>query len=268
MLNSRIKHWRNQRLLRRYRIPLWTWSRVVQQTSVLRRLNTLERRRLRRLASMFLRQKVIVGERGLHVNDDIRVAIAAQACLLILNLDLSCYRGWREIIVYPESFIVQREVIDANGLVSDSRRVLSGESWQKGPVIIAWTDTPEYDPHHRIGSNVILHEFAHKLDMQNGVANGMPPLHANMVREHWTYAMSRAYDQLCIAVRYNEYTGIDSYASENPAEFFAVLTEVFFESPVQVQQFDPLVYEQLRQYYKQNPMSRYSTLGSSRNPRP
>ena len=259
MLISRLKRWRDQRTLRHYRIPLSIWNRVVQNITVLKRLSAPDRRRLRRLTSLFLRRKVIVGTRDLHVNDDMRVAIAAQACLLILNLNLEYYRGWREVIVYPQSFIVEREEIDTNGLVSDTRRILSGESWLKGPVIVAWAEDQE-GGFCRSGSNVILHEFAHKLDMQNGVANGMPPLHADMVREQWTRTMTGAYNQLRFALQNHQHPVIDPYASENPAEFFAVVSEVFFENPFQLLHFSAAVYEQMRLFYRQDPIARYTVV--------
>lgn len=184
-----------------------------------------------------------------------RVSIAAQACLLILNLDLDYYRGWSEIIVYPDSFITQRNELDANGLVHESRRVLAGESWERGPVIISWSDANQSKRHGQ-ASNVIIHEFAHKLDMLNGVANGMPPLHANMVRENWTASLSQAYEKLGQQLQYFGYSEIDPYAAENPAEFFAVLSEVFFEQPEKLHSVYPLAYEQLAQFYRQNPIRR------------
>jgi len=239
----------------RKRIPYSLWRECLSFNPMLQTLGRREQHRLRKLVTLFLHEKTITGAGGLQVDSAMRVSIAAQACLLILNLDLDYYRGWSEIIVYPDSFITQRNELDANGLVHESRRVLAGESWERGPVIISWSDANQSKRHGQ-ASNVIIHEFAHKLDMLNGVANGMPPLHANMVRENWTASLSQAYEKLGQQLQYFGYSEIDPYAAENPAEFFAVLSEVFFEQPEKLHSVYPLAYEQLAQFYRQNPIRR------------
>ena len=193
------------------------------------------------------------------VDSSMRVYIAAQACLLIMNLDLDYFRGWSEVIVYPDSFVIQREEYDDIGVVHETRRTLAGEAWGRGPVILSWSDArPGLRPYGS-ASNVVLHEFAHKLDMLNGVANGMPPLHNNMVREDWTASLSEAYENLYHQLERHHHTAIDPYAAENPAEFFAVLTEVFFEQPGLLHNLYPQVYEQLSMFYRQDPLRRDSS---------
>ncbi|HID48689.1 MAG TPA: zinc-dependent peptidase [Chromatiales bacterium] len=253
---DRLHRWLASRILRRERIPETLWREFVIPLPVLQGLTRREQDRLRERASRFLYRKAITGAGGLTVTDEMRVVIAAQACLLILNLDLDWYDGWHEVILYPDSFVVQDDEIDEIGLVHKARRALGGEAWGRGPVILSWADArPDSHPHGE-GSNVILHEFAHKLDMQNGVANGMPPLHRNMVRENWTRAFQQAYDDLYQQVVRHQHTRIDPYAAENPAEFFAVLSESFFEQPRHLYTIYPDVYEELRQFYRQDPRLR------------
>ncbi len=247
---------RRARRLRRFRIPAARWRRVERQALTRYGLNVRERTRLHELASLFLRTKTIVGADGLQVNEVMRGVIAAQACLLILNLDLSDYDGVHEIIVYPGSFMVAHEVVDESGVVHVEPRALTGEAWGEGPLILGWADARPDVQGSGTGHNVILHEFAHKLDMNNGVANGMPPLHAGMDRRAWTAAFSAAFERLQTRLRHHHKTVLDPYAAENPAEFFAVATEAFFETPRALKRACPEVYDQLRRYYRQDPLAR------------
>jgi len=255
----RLKRWARQRQLRHGRIPITLWEKALQAGLDRYRLDRQELHRLRELASLFLQEKAIVGADGLRVDETMRAVIAAQACLLILNLDLSDYAGFHEIIVYPGSFVVAHEVVDEIGVAHMEHRALEGEAWGEGPVILGWADARPEAHAHRKGSNVILHEFAHKLDMNNGAANGMPPLHAGMDRPAWTAAFSTAYDHLQARLRHHRHTAIDPYAAENPAEFFAVVTEAFFEAPRALWRAYPDVYDQLRRYYRQDPLVRLTS---------
>ncbi len=251
---NRLQRWWRRRLLRKHRIPISLWISILSHAAVVASLSPTERHRLRILTSRFMRKKSIVGAQGLEVNDTMRVIIAAQACLLILNLDLAYYDGWREIIVYPDSFVTDREEHDAAGVVHRTRHTLGGESWGRGPVILSWHDSqPGVHPH---GTNVILHEFAHKIDMLNGAANGMPPLHIEMSRPAWTAALTSAFNDLRQHLQHHHPTAIDPYAATNPAEFFAVVTENFFERPHLLQQSYPRVYALFKQFYRQDPLLR------------
>lgn len=248
-----------QHVLFRSRIPYPLWHKAVEAAPVLAHLDRRELHRLRKLASLFLNEKSITGAGGQDVDDFMRVYIAAQACLLILNLDLDDFKGWSEVIVYPDTFVIQRPEYDANGLVHETRRALAGEAWQRGPVILSWSDARPGSHPHGPASNVILHEFSHKLDMLNGSANGMPPLHSNMVREEWTAALSQAYENLRHQVERHHHTAIDPYAAENPAEFFAVLTEVFFMQPAVLHRQYPKVYREMSLFYRQDPLRHSAT---------
>lgn len=262
MPNNHTLNWFKRRLtarrLRKSRIPELRWRDTIAHSSLLQQLSHNEQHRLRELASRFLQIKTFSGAGGLNVTDLMQDLIAAQACLLILELDMSYFDGWQEIIIYPQAFIVRRDVTDSVGLVREVRQVLGGEAWGRGPVILSWSDIePEMaSPHY--GSNVILHEFAHKLDMLNGEANGMPPLHTSMQRETWTQVFEQAYEKLNTQLSSYHHAEIDPYAAENPAEFFAVTTECFFEAPQHLHHAYGDVYAQLRQFYRQDPLSRFS----------
>jgi len=185
--------------------------------------------------------------------------ITTQACLLVLKLGLDYFDGWEEIIVYPEAFVTNRERVDENGLVHTGDQSLGGEAWGRGPLILSWEDARPGAHIHGEGSNVVLHEFAHKLDMLNGAnANGMPPLHSNMVRQQWTDTLSVAYEKLQNELKHHNKPWIDPYGATNPAEFFAVITEHFFEQPVWMRQQDKKLYQQLALFYRQDPAARLS----------
>ena len=205
---------------------------------------------LRELTTWFLFTKAINGAHGLDVTLPMRVTVAAQACLLILNLGTDYFDNWVEVILYPGAFRVNREQTDAIGLVHIDTRVLSGESWLHGPVILSWDDV-ERDSYQQTGSNVVLHEFAHKLDGLSGATNGMPPLRRGMSRRKWAEALSVAYGALCLQVANGESPCINPYAATNPAEFFAVLTEYFFTNPETLKNCYPDVFQQLMQFYQQ-----------------
>jgi len=247
-----------QHVLYRSRIPYTLWHDCLLSSPILMNLDRKSRHRLRKLTGLFLHEKAINGAQGLIADPGMSVYIAAQACLLILNLDIDYYRGWSEVIVYPELFTVSRDEHDSSGVVHQTRRVLAGESWRRGPVILAWADAKPGAAGHRPDSNVILHEFAHKLDMLDGSANGAPPLHHGMVRQAWVDAFLPAYESLQEQVKRDRHSGINPYAAENPAEFFAVVTEIFFQKPGQLSQLYPDVYRQLQLYYRQDPLHRNS----------
>lgn len=258
----RFRRWRRSRQLCRHRIPIDLWERVEADALTHFNLDSRSLTRLRELASVFLMKKTVSASTGFEVDDYIRVVIASQACLLILELDedlsLDWFDGWHEVIVYPDSFFVVHQQPDEIGLVHEQRVLLGGEAWGSGPVILSWKDAQPGHHTHGKGSNVILHEFAHKLDMLNGAANGMPPLHRNMKREAWTRAMSESYEDLLRQVERHHRTRIDPYGAESPAEFFAVVTEEFFEWPERLHRYYPRVYHQLHLFYRQDTLKRMS----------
>lgn len=248
----RRRRCRIARATHRQYLPWTLWHTASERLPTLSGLTKGERIRLRLLAGRFLQEKVFSGAGGLTIDDHLRASIAAQACLLIVNMGqaLRPFQGWTEIIVYPDTFRVHRETLDDAGVMHVSDDDLAGESWDRGPVVLSWGDIAAGGNHAPLYGGVILHEFAHKLDALGGAATGMPPLPPHMQRTEWTEAFTRAYEQLCAAVDAGEHTAIDPYAAEAPAEFFAVTTEVFFEDPVTLQSAYPDVYHQLARYYR------------------
>lgn len=253
-----LKTWQQQRTLRHETVPDDLWQGAVAQRQFLRGLSANELEHLRQCVTLFLHSKQISGAGGLAITGQMRVIIAVQACILILNLSLDYYDDWVEIIVYPGEFICDHEYTDENGVVHHRREPLSGESWPAGPVILSWEDAAGTDA--EAGYNVVIHEFAHKLDMLNGDANGCPPLHPGMSQQVWSDTFSEAYTDFCKQVDADEESVIDPYAAESPAEFFAVLSEAFFAMPLLIKLNFPAVYAQLALFYRQDPAQRWRSL--------
>lgn len=242
-----------RRLLRRKPIPHHIWHSVTRKILVLQGLDAVQMAHLRELTAWFLHSKSINGAQGLEVTLAMRVAVAAQACLLILNLDIDCFDDWVEVILYPGAFRVNHEQMDAIGLVQNDANILSGEAWLRGPVILSWDDVERDSYHPNPGRNVVLHEFAHKLDGLNGQANGLPPLRRGMSRKRWAEDFSTAYDALCLQVAAGVSASINPYAATSPAEFFAVSCEYFFTAPDILKDYYPGVHRQLEIFYRHAP---------------
>lgn len=246
-----FRQWRYKQIISKSEITDAQWAQAFSKLPILERYSQSERDKLRDIAILLLHQKSFSGARGLQLNDEMKLMILLQAALPILNLGVEWYRGWVSIIVYPDNFIPLRTVTDDAGVVHQNRAVLSGESWQRGPVILAWEEVATSGIED--GSNLVIHEFTHKLDMLNGDANGFPPLHRHMSKPFWTDCFSAAYHDLSSRIEHGKATVIDGYAATSPAEFFAVLSEVFFEKPSQLESVYPVVYELLCEFYRQNP---------------
>ncbi len=254
MLNG-LKRWYRSTVLRDTRIPFQLWQQSTGNLSLFNRLSTKQLTRLRKLTGLFLHEKEFTAAAGMELSEKMMVQIAAQACLLILNRNYSDFDGWREVIVYPDAFIVDYEHVDEAGVIHSSERTLGGEAWGRGPVILSWADAdPDRQDARHFGSNVVLHEFAHKLDMLNGVANGMPVLNKDMKRENWTRIFSCAYDRLLRELEDGHHVSIDPYAAQSPAEFFAVVSEYFFMAPKLLREHYPGIYREMSLYYRQNPL--------------
>ena len=244
-----LRKWRRTRKLAALTVPPGIWKRVEAGLPFLDYLDADERERLRELARGFLVDKQFHGARGLVLSDEMILAIALQACLPILNIGLDAYRGWVGVVVYPGDFVIPRHDMDENGVVHEYDDEVLGEAWEGGPVLVSWHDEGAAPA----GINVVIHEFAHKLDMENGGADGLPVLPTGMSRITWANAFNEAYGRFCDQVDAGEETFLDPYASENPGEFFAVASEAFFETPCVLQQTFPAVYEQLRGFYRFDP---------------
>jgi len=235
-------------ILRKHGLPDDLWLSTSRKLPVLSVLNAVQMAKLRVLSTLLIHHKAFTGVQGVDVTLEMKITIAAQACLEILELGINAFDGWKEIIIYPSAFKVERDVQNELGLVSNEQNVLSGEAWGKGPVILSWEDVERDSFTLRKGHNVIIHEFAHKLDMLNGRANGMPPLHPYMVIEEWTESLSTAYQHLVQRLEHH-HTEINAYAATNPAEFFAVMSEYYFTAPQVLIKYYPKVFHELNEYY-------------------
>ncbi|SDI59090.1 zinc-dependent peptidase [Propionivibrio dicarboxylicus] len=236
-------------------LPDALWQQTVSTLPFLDRLDADAKQGLRRLTEAFLAEKEFTCAGGLQLTDAMCVSIAAQGCLPILNLGLGYYRDWVGIIVYPDEFVIPRTLEDEFGVVHEYDEVASGEAWEGGPLLISWSDAQMAGD----GYNVVIHEFAHKLDMLNGEVDGIPPLPAGMSTQVWETILLAAYEDFCmevdIAEANDEETVLDPYAAENPGEFFAVMSETFFETPERLLEAYPALYEQFTRFYRQTPIT-------------
>lgn len=243
-----LKDWHKQRILDNSPFTHGDWLNIAKNIAILDRLNKEELNRLIELATVFLHDKTIQGASDFEVTDTMCQAIALQACLPILNLGLDWYKGWTSIIVYPSSYVTNYTRTDEMGIVHEANQYRSGEAWLRGPVILSWRDVKNAGV--RDGNNVVIHEFVHKLDMLNGRANGFPPMTKGMDASQWTTVMQAGFDDF---VRHPK-AGINSYGATNPAEFFAVLGEVFFERPRVLKDAYPEIYKMMVLFFGQDPM--------------
>ncbi|ACL71787.1 conserved hypothetical protein [Thioalkalivibrio sulfidiphilus HL-EbGr7] len=249
MLN-RFKVWRERRILENEPIDPALWDAGLRALPMLARLSDEETARLRRLATLFLHQKRFLGVRGLQLDPAMALDIALQACLPILNLGLEWYEDWVTIIVYPDDFLTEHEYIDEAGVVHREQGPRSGEAWERGPVLLSWAEVAH-------GEALVVHEFAHTLDMRNGQANGMPPLHRDMSVDTWSRVMNEAFENLNQYLDHGAEPPLDPYAATDPAEFFAVASEYFFADPGTLARTYPAVYAQFCGFYRQDPLGRF-----------
>jgi Mlc titration factor MtfA (ptsG expression regulator) len=252
--------WREWRLARLRRRPFpEAWRKLLQRrVPHVRRLPADLQLQLKGLIQVFLAEKAIIGCRGLVVDDEVRVTIAAQACLLLLNRtgrDTNrCYPNLRQVLVYPGAFLVDRVHTGAGGIVQDRRQALSGESWSQGQVILSWDDALDGAAGPDDGRNVVIHEFAHQLDQENGQANGAPPLATPADRERWAAVMAWEFDRLRRRLDDGETPLLNAYGATDPAEFFAVASEVFFEQPHELASEHAALYRELSRFYRVDPV--------------
>lgn len=249
--------WREARRARLRRRPFPAeWREILRRRMpAYRRLPPDLQQQLRGEVQVLLAEKPFVGCDGLVVTDEIRVLIAGQAALLQLNRPAGHFPNLREILVYPGPFVVDREQPDGSGLWHRMRRVHLGESWQRGQVILSWPDVLHGAADPADGDNVVVHEFAHQLDQQSGRANGAPVLGRIERYPGWTAAFRAAFDEVRRRESAGEPTLIGAYGASDPAEFFAVASERFFERPQALADGFPALFEQMRAYYQVDPRS-------------
>lgn len=263
-----LRDWKRKRILKRHRIDDALWQRAKKHLPFLHGLLAHEERRLKELAVVFLAEKQLTPVHGLVLSEDDRVEIALQACLPVLELGLDWYDGWVGIVVHPSDFKVQRAETGEDGVVHEWDDELAGESWPGGPVVLSWEALDDAGSVAEGGVNIVIHEFAHKLDMRNGEPNGHPPLHAGMKAARWKDTLAGAYKDFCARVDAAERLperrmqaaydslAMDPYAAQSPGEFFAVASEAFFETPELLAPAYPALYGELKLFYRQDPLAR------------
>ncbi|HJV71021.1 M90 family metallopeptidase [Ideonella sp.] len=244
----------------------WRRRRVVQQPfpaawrTILRRRMPVWRRlpadlqlQLKRHMQVFLAEKPFIGCNGLEVSEEMRVLVAAQACLLLLNRPSDYFPRLRQVLLYPTAYWAHRREGDGSGVQHERREARSGESWVEGQVILSWPDVLEGAADPGDGQNLVIHEFAHQLDQERGRATGAPFLGERARYARWAAVMSTEYRRLREQLGRGEQTLLSPYAATEPAEFFAVASEVFFEQPHAMAERHPSLYDELARYYRVDP---------------
>lgn len=248
--------WRRRReayTLRHRAIPDALWALTLARYPFIARRSNSDRHRLRELATLFLADKEFAGMQGLEVDDGMAVAIAAQACLPILSLGLAQYGAFKGIVVHPDIVVARREVMDEDGIVRHYDEELAGEAMEGGPVMLTWRDVADAGDSAQWGYNVVVHEFAHVLDMRDGAPDGVPLLPDRAARERWLAVLEPEWREFCERVDAGEQTLIDPYGAEAIDEFFAVASELFFVDASAMLGEHPALYELLAGYYRQDP---------------
>ena len=209
---------------------------------------------LKQHIQVFLAEKPFIGCAGMTVTDEVRVTIAAQACLLLLNRPDHNFPNLRQILVYPGAFAVNRVHAAGGGVLQEQRQALSGESWSQGQVVLSWADSRDGAATPDDGHNVVLHEFAHQLDQETGPANGAPRLGSARRYARWSRVFEAEFHRLRQQSAQGVATLLNPYGATDPAEFFAVATEVFYEQPAALAADAPALYQELCGFYRVNPL--------------
>jgi MtfA peptidase len=244
---------RRRAAIRRRPIPD-TWRALVERNvPYVGRLTPEDRTELFGLIQIFLAEKRFEGCGGLEITDEVRVTIAAQACILLLHRDTDDYPNLTSILVYPTTYVVHEGRRTAEGLVAEGPQARLGESWARDVVVLAWDSVLSGAADIYDGHNVVLHEFAHQLDQEDGTGDGAPALPRRSMYVAWARVLGHDFDQLVSDVAHHHRTLIDRYGATNPAEFFAVVTETFFEKPRELRARHPELYALLKEFYRQDP---------------
>jgi len=250
---------RRRRRLRSQPFPD-SWLAILERNAPIHaHLPASDQRELEGHIQIFLAEKHFEGCNGLVMNDEIKVTIAAQACLLQLHRQADYYPRLITILVYPSAYVARATEHIGGGIVLEGESHRLGEAWQSGVVVLSWDDVRRGASDINNGQNVVLHEFAHQLDQQDGAADGAPILESRGQYTTWARVLGAEYDKLRRDSALGRPTVLDDYGATDPAEFFAVATECFFEKPHQLRRKHPELYDQLKTYYRQDPQSFVST---------
>ncbi len=228
------------------------------------RLSEGEQAKLRDDLRVFIAEKNWEGCGGLQITDEIKVTIAAQACLLVLGMEHECYDRVKSILVYPRGYRAPSGSEGATGVIYEGGQERAGEAWYRGPVVLSWADVLAEGQNPGSGHNLVFHEFAHQLDMLNGVIDGTPPLRDSEQHRRWQEVMTQEYERLIEESERGRATLLDQYGTKDEGEFFAVATECFFDRPIDMRRRHPRLYEILREYYRQDPARRWEDAGGEK----
>ena len=249
-----LKRWIHKIILLNTPLNVWEKDVIYHEIPLLKILTAKQKRKLEGKINLFLNQIDFLGCNGVEVTDHMRLLIAAQACLLIVNTKGLWYDTLRTVLIYPSAF-QSTEIEDDGLIVSEYNSVRVGESWYRGPVILSWSDSKTGTYIGNDGRNVVIHEFAHQLDAQTGSTNGMPLLKKGHSSKDWESVFIQAYNKLIDDIDNENETTLDTYAATNPAEFFAVSVETFFEKPNFLKKHNPNLYNQLATFFELDPAS-------------
>lgn len=259
-------------------LPDALWDEALAALPFVARLDDAERALLRALCERLLANKEMAGAGGLELTASIQINLAVQACLPVLRLGLDWYRGWTSIVVYPDEFLVPRQITDDDGVMHEYVEPISGEAWDGGPVLLSWEDAQRSSANDGTAYCVVIHEFVHKIDLLNGDADGIPPLsaalHPGLSARAWQATLSDAFERFSAELElieselppgidpdseqadpYYRHLPFDAYAATDPAEFFAVSAEAFFVDPARLQQALPDWYGLLARFFLQDPLA-------------
>ncbi len=257
MVGPLLAWWRARReaaALRRRPIADDLWKRTLVRYPFLRDPQDPGAAALRRMTSLFLDRKEFSAVPPVKLTNDVVVAVAAQACLPVLPLGLARYDGFVGIVLHPDQVTVRREHVDDDGVLHEYDEVLSGEAMQGGPVMLSWRDVRSSGRSAAEGYNVVIHEFAHVLDMADGLADGVPVLPPDISRDEWTRTLADEFERFAARVDSDEPTALDPYAARAPEEFFAVASEAFFVNPALLHGEHPAWYALLARFYRRDPL--------------
>lgn len=257
MLHKLWQRWQSGRdhaAVQRRAIPDDLWKRTLVRYPFLQRRDAKDGDELRRLTSLFLDRKEFSTAGGLRLTDAMVVAIAAQAVLPVLRLGLARYDGFVGIVIHPDQVLARREVAGEDGVVHAYEELLSGEAMEGGPVMLSWHDVRSAGHSAAAAYNVVIHEFAHVLDMADGVADGVPLLPPGLPAATWRAALQAEFNGLVARVDAGQPTALDPYGAQGHDEFFAVASEAFFVKPLPMQAEHPALYGMFAHFYGQDPV--------------
>jgi MtfA peptidase len=226
---------------------------IAKNVPYLSKLPEEDQKELEGLIQIFLGEKEFEGCGGLEITEEIKVTIAAQACLLLLHRENDNYPGVDAILVYPSAYRAKTQQ-NGGGFVIEGEQSRLGESWTRGVVVLAWDHVKSGAMNMNDGHNLVLHEFAHQVDSEDGSMDGAPELETRAAYKSWAQVLGAEFSELTERLDQGRKTDIDSYGATNPAEFFAVVTEMFFEKPRMMKDRHPDLYEELSTFYKQDPL--------------